>query len=638
MRTSAVLLGVLLLSLVACNQDSDEDTLPFPVPPPQSEAQFIPSVASYEPIPVPPDVDYYDLTERLRGVPATSLPRAARSTPPPERQTGTTEEFTVTDLVSYTRSTVSAELRLVTPNAYWYVDHSLNVNQEALERSAKVFEEGTYPTEIDRFGDTIKGGFDGDRHLTILITRFGGAAGYYSSPDEYPKDIHPYSNERLMLYINGGSLRPGSNAFNMVVAHELQHALHWHGDSNEESWINEGLSTLAEELNGYRSFSPRLISRVPAVQLTHWEDEPSSNGAHYASAHLFLRFLSEHYGGYDKLGHLLLLPEDSIAGINAYLTQLGYTERFVDVFKAWVVANYGGKVSDPRYQYKDLDVQVRPDKQLNGSARFSDTVPQYAARYIESQLPQGSATITFEGSPTTDLLPTQAQSGRYLWWSNRGDSIDSSLTRELNLEEVQQATLRFKAWFDIEKGWDYAYITISPDNGQTWELLQGTHTSLDNPLGNSYGPGFTGKSGGGSTNPAWVQEEMDLTPYAGKKVLVRFEYVTDEAVNNNGLALDDIEVPEIGFRDDAESVQGWDARGFFRTTNEVSQDYVVQILSIGQDDSVTLQELSLDTQRRGEIRVCCYRESLKQTIIIIGALAPATTIPAEYTLTIQGSP
>ena len=79
MRTSAVLLGVLLLSLVACNQDSDEDTLPFPVPPPQSEAQFIPSVASYEPIPVPPDVDYYDLTERLRGVPATSLPRAARN-------------------------------------------------------------------------------------------------------------------------------------------------------------------------------------------------------------------------------------------------------------------------------------------------------------------------------------------------------------------------------------------------------------------------------------------------------------------------------------------------------------------------------------------------------------------------------
>ena len=135
-----------------------------------------------------------------------------------------------------------------------------------------------------------------------------------------------------------------------------------------------------------------------------------------------------------------------------------------------------------------------------------------------------------------------------------------------------------------------------------------------------------------------MQEEIDLTPYAGKKVLVRFEYVTDEAVNNDGLALDDIEVPQIGFRDDAESEQGWDARGFFRTTNEVSQDYVVQILSISQDDSVSLQELSLDTQRRGEIRVCCYRESLKQTIIIIGALAPATTLPAEYTLTIQGSP
>ncbi len=48
-------------------------------------------------------------------------------------------------------------------------------------------------------------------------------------------------------------------------------------------------------------------------------------------------------------------------------------------------------------------------------------------------------------------------------------------------------------------------------------------------------------SGGGKT-PEWVEEQVDLTPFAGKEVQVRFEYVTDDAVNGPGMLLDNFAV------------------------------------------------------------------------------------------------
>ena len=178
-----------------------------------------------------------------------------------------------------------------------------------------------------------------------------------------------------MIYINGSFLPPGSRRFELVVAHELQHALHWHVDPNEESWINEGLSMLAEELNGFGGRSARLFQASPRVQLTDWEDEPSKNGLHYAAAHLFIRFLGQHWGGYEKLSELVAEPEDGVAGVDAYLAKQGYQERFRDVFKAWVVANAGGNSPDPRHHYQELQVKAQASRRVTESGSFSETAP-----------------------------------------------------------------------------------------------------------------------------------------------------------------------------------------------------------------------------------------------------------------------
>ena len=585
-------------------------------------------------LPTPPNADRYDIIRRLK--PASHpAPRPAQTTPAP-RRVGDTSTFSVTDAEGITRRNVPATLHLVTDHAYWYLDDSIRVDMAALQSSAQVYEARSYPTNTKHFGDTIRGGYDGDPHLTVFITRFRGAVGYYSSPDEYPKAIHPFSNERLMLYINGNALPPGSRGFNSVVAHELQHAIHWHADPNEDSWVNEGLSVLAEEFGGFRSNSARSFQSATNVQLTDWEDAPGNNRPHYAAAHLFMRFLAQHWSNGGDLSALVAEPKDGVDGVDAYLAKQGYAERFRDVFKAWVAANSGARLTGPKLRYLDRPVTAAVSRTLTTDATFTDTVKQYAAKYFDIQASSGAATITFSGTPGARLLPTQATSGVAFWWGNRGDQIDSTLTREFDLTNAQTANLRFKTWYDIEEGWDYAYVVASIDGGDTWQILPGGHTTVENPSGNSYGPGYTGHSGGGR-DPQWVQETIDLSQYVGGKVLVRFEYITDDAVNTDGFAIDDIEVPEIGFHDANEQDSGWTAQGFYRTDNLLPQEFLIQVVEQTPNGTAVLNDMELDANHQSELRVCCFGQELAKATVIVAAIAPATTQQAHFKMGVRFS-
>jgi len=191
-----------------------------------------------------------------------------------------------------------------------------------------------------------------------------------------------------------------------------------------------------------------------------------------------------------------------------------------------------------------------------------------------------------------------------MWYSNRADLADMTLTREIDLSAVNKATLSFSEWYDIEKNFDYAYIEVSTDGGKTWDILTGKQTTTDNPNGASFGPAYTGRSvaADGQSPAQWVPEQMDLTPYAGKKFLLRFEYITDDAYNAPGWAVDDISIPEIGFSDNVESgANGWDAKGFVRTDNVLPQEYIVQVIEASTPAQVV--RIPLDSQNRGKLTI-----------------------------------
>jgi immune inhibitor A len=124
---------------------------------------------------------------------------------------------------------------------------------------------------------------------------------------------------------------------------------------------------------------------------------------------------------------------------------------------------------------------------------------------------------------------------------------------------AEDPTLEALVWYDIEEGWDYAYVAISVDGGTSFEHLESSITTNDNPSEQNEGNGITGSSDG------WLPVTFDLADYAGQSVLLQIRYVTDAAVRGKGLLVDSIRVGS--FFDGAEAgTNGWTLFGFSQTS------------------------------------------------------------------------
>jgi immune inhibitor A len=574
---------------------------------------------------------------------------------------GDREAFWVLELASATSFPVSATLQHVSQHLNMWVQDGIELDRQALQRSAAVFAEIVYPTIHRYFGSEWSPGIDGDERLHVLHAHFGGAAGYFFSQDEYPSTIVPYSNEREMFYINPEYEQPGTDGYDSTLAHEFQHMVHWFADRNEDAWVNEGASELAMHACGYsRQDRIAAFARQPDVPLTHWESERVSE--HYAASFLFMAYFLERYGA-DAVQELVANPLNGIAGFESTLRAQQANLSFDQLFADWISANYldsqMAEMRSSRYAYEQLDIRVEPEHVVSSyPTQESGEVHQYAADYIELVAAGHDLQLKFGGVATTTLIPNQPHSGHYQWWSNRGDNSNMTLTRSFDLTKLTEATLRAWLWYDIEDGWDYAYAEVSTDGGATWHILQGTQARTAHLGGNAYGPGYSGFSGAeerSSAGAGWVEERYDLSSYGGQPVLVRFEYVTDEAVNGPGLCIDDIRIPELGYWHDAESGDdGWVAQGFVRCDNIVPQRYIVQLLRIpaqtsgaatrcspldsekagvdcaaASEDRITIQQLHLADDQSGTWLLSGGKAASK-AVLIVSAASSARGIVAPY--------
>lgn len=581
--------------------------------------------------PEAPDRNLYELARSLVLKTPDPIEPIANSDPVSYEE-GRKDTFWVTDSLNIRTYTTDATLRLVSPHAYWYVEDGARVSNSGLARAAQVFEEEIYPRVTSAFGSEWTPGVDNDPRLTILHARLSGVHGYFSAVDEYPLTVHQHSNEREMIYLNSRSLGVGSEQYLGVLVHELQHAVHWNGDRSEETWVSEGLSELATTVAGQRpddyvgNVQQDAFLRSPSTSLVNW---PQHASPQYGATFLFFDYLSTHYGSRDDLLALVQDPADGIQGIDSYLAHLGYEADFFDVFTNWVIANYLDEPGTGPYSYPNVNVGIIPSERLEGAGERISSIPQYSAEYTAIDVSEGGdVLVRFKGQRVTSMLPVDLETER-CWWSNRGDSISSTLTRSLDLSGVERATLEFRTWFDVEDQWDYGYVQVSSDGGLTWDIVEAPATSPGNPVGNSFGPGYTGSS------DAWLQQEVDLRDYAGQEILLRFHYVTDLAVNYTGQCIDQISVPEIGFVGQDAGDDGWEADGFISIDNEVPQKYIVQVIKAGNGLEVT--EMELDEDNRGEM-VIRGLESLREAVVVVAALAPKTLQEAAYSLTIERVP
>ncbi len=155
--------------------------------------------------------------------------------------------------------------------------------------------------------------------------------------------------------------------------------------------------------------------------------------------------------------------------------------------------------------------------------------------------------------PQKETVINEPFSGESEYFSGSADDLHNTLSTTVDLTNATNATFDFKAWYDIEKDWDYAYVTVNGDP------IASNITTDTNPYGSNLGNGITGSSNG------WIDASFDLSAYAGQEVEVAIEYVTDAAVSNPGLFADDLSVTVDGEEvlfDDAEGDSQFVLNGF----------------------------------------------------------------------------
>jgi hypothetical protein len=574
-------------------------------------------------IPDPPKRDLYDLQRRLR--PGLAL----TPTPVPTARpivTGSESAFWVANQQTKSYFSMRARLALVTDHVYWFVEDGLDLPVSDLQAAATFFEGQTYSNEHRLFGSEQSPGPDHDVHLTILIGHIPGVGGYFSTADEYPPQVNPFSNQRNMIYINFDAVRPGSSGFNGTVSHEFMHMIQFNVHRDQNSWINEGSAELAAQaVTGAVSGGVSSFERQPQTQLNGWADEPAGSLPHYGAAYLFMRYVAEQFGGFGIVGKVIRSPGRDLATFDPVFRALSPSRSFDDVFGDWVAANFldDDSLAGGRYGYKGITLHPAVQPGPQPGQQLYELANQLGASYfhVAADVPSH---LKFAGAIVGQLIGAQPHGAEREWWSNHGDSIDSRLTRTVDLTGVRAATLHFWIWYDIEQDFDYGYVEVSTDGGRTWLTETTNDTTSSNPNGQNYGNGFTGEAGGRAQT--WTMEAVDLSPFAGRTILLRFEYVTDDSYNGDGFALDGIEIPEIGYRDAANGGDGWQAEGFTRIDNRVSERYLVEAIDPAGAQPVAIAPVALD----GTAAVA-IKPGRAYTIAISG-LTAETTHPSSYVL------
>lgn len=619
-----------------------------PTPLPADPAQIAVADATEEVLrnTVIPVRDQTALAERLLGI---SEPPAIENDP---HEVGDVIPFWVQNLDTAETLQIDAELVYRTDVVYMWVQVGEDYDPAGMQESAEHFTNSIYPTSHATFGMEPSPGIDGDPRVHVLHSDQLGAsiAGYFGSSDAYPESVVQYSNEKEMFYINISNTFPGTQDYEATLTHEFQHMIHFNVDRNETSWLNEGMSEMSSFINGYgESGFVYYYMTDTNMQLTDWPEDTSTL-PNYGGAYLFAQYIYDRFGE-DAVAALVADPLEGMDSVSSMLESFAPGLTADDVFADWAVAiqlNDSNAVSPDGetglFAYPSLPGLQNPTigSTINVPYSGDEMVYQYGVDSFEVN-GNGTFTLEFEGQDTTQVIPAitsgtddaSTTDDITVWWSNRGDDSNMTLTRAYDLAGLDSATLTYDLWFQIEYGWDYGYVEVSTDGGETFTILGTDYTTDYNPFGNSYGEGYTGisREQPGADLDGWLDETVDLSEYAGGEVLVRWEMVTDDAVNRPGFAIDNICIEELGECDDVENIDtsAWDSQGFVPLVNLIPQHFVVQVL-IPDGSTYRVERMILDADNNGSLTFTV--DGGQPALILVSGLARHTTEPAYYSLSL----
>jgi murein tripeptide amidase MpaA len=193
--------------------------------------------------------------------------------------------------------------------------------------------------------------------------------------------------------------------------------------------------------------------------------------------------------------------------------------------------------------------------------------------------------------------PFSPKSGAQYLYSGTADEAYMRLHRTETVPAADPS-LKFSTSFDTEQDWDFVFVEVSADGGNTWTTLPDANGHTTQNTGQSCwdGEGWaslhartlayqtkkgdsctpTGTTGewnaaSGSSN-GWQDWNIDLTDYAGQEIQIAIVYATDWAVQNLGVWLDDVSFggePALGF-EAGQGIGDWQAGSLEGSPNQAT--------------------------------------------------------------------
>jgi hypothetical protein len=336
---------------------------------------------------------------------------------------------------------VTADLKYEGDHTLLYLDSSTHfscITDQEAENLGEKFENDIYPINTSSFGS--ESDINRDGKVVILLTpvvneltppgpsQDGIIAGFFLPGDLLPTYVPTGASNGMEIYYsmvpdpngiygNAYSKDYALGVMEGVLAHEFQHMIMFNyrilkfgnGFSAAymaELWVDEGLSHIAEDLNGHDSDNIKrsniFLADPGKTTLIHGGDDLDERGASF----LFFRYLGDRFGEdiYRDIVQTKRTGTDNIE----YVTGLPFKE----VFSEWAATLYfestGRTPADPKYSYTSIDLSgdFDPLRVVNGELCLAPVMG-----YVKSMGPE-FIHIGFTGIDEGDLTVSSDALGR----------------------------------------------------------------------------------------------------------------------------------------------------------------------------------------------------------------------------------
>jgi hypothetical protein len=266
-------------------------------------------------------------------------------------------------------------------------------SQADIDHIGSMFDQHLHPADVAAFGSESDINDDGIVNVLLSdrVTKLTGCTGneivigFFFARDLIPNVVG--SNNQEIFYgltpdpSCSVSAEEATRLLPRVLIHEFQHMISYNqhvlvrNGSAEDTWLNEGLSTFAEEIGG-RTVPDSLCANNDCLSQFVFDDfdnaysylldvernfligpnDPPIPLTEYGAAWLFVRWLADHFGQTPGLGTDLTLKLDGTNRTGADNVRAATGVPFPTLITEWQLANYlddlpGFTPGNPRLQY-----------------------------------------------------------------------------------------------------------------------------------------------------------------------------------------------------------------------------------------------------------------------------------------------